>query len=103
MHVGRTFGFDCARPMLVLDAGPDGAVSADGRVMGCHLHGLFAADGFRHAFLDRLRPRADSGLAFEAGVEAALERLADHLEVHLDLDRLIAIARGADAANRRRA
>ena len=40
----------------------------------------------------RLRARADSGLAFEAQVEAALDGLADHLERHVDLDRLREIA-----------
>ena len=74
--------------MLVLGGAPDGAVSADGRVRGCYLHGLFAADGFRHAFLDRLRRREASGLADEAEMEAALDELAGHLERHLDLDRL---------------
>ena len=49
-----TAGPDLARPMLSLDGGPDGAVSADGRVAGCYLHGLFASDSFRHAFLARL-------------------------------------------------
>ncbi len=44
---------DCARPMLDLGGRPDGAVSADGRIMGSYLHGLFAGDDFRHAFLER--------------------------------------------------
>lgn len=89
MHVGRTSGPDTARALLELDAGPDGAVSADGRVMGCYLHGLFAADGFRHVFLSRLRARNDSGVAFDADVEDVLDRLAAHLETHLDGDRLL--------------
>ena len=98
MHVGATKGADLARPMLRLEDGEagsldDGAVAADGRVMGCYLHGLFAADGFRHAFLGRLRARHDSGLTYEAEVEATLDRLADHLEAALDLDRLLAVAR----------
>ncbi|HIJ62437.1 MAG TPA: cobyric acid synthase CobQ, partial [Rhodospirillaceae bacterium] len=71
---------------------PDGAISADGRVMGGYLHGLFAADGFRRAFLDRLQPGAAGGLAFTAEVEAVLDRLARHLETHLDLDGLLAAA-----------
>src|SRR5262249_35664421 len=54
MHVGRTAGVDAARPMLRLAGRADGAVSADGRVCGCHLHGLFASDGFRRTFLSRL-------------------------------------------------
>ena len=93
MHMGLTDGADGKRPMLELDGRPDGAVSADGRVMGCYLHGLFAADGFRRAFLDRLAARATSGPAFEHRLESTLDALADHLEAHLDLDRLLQIGR----------
>jgi adenosylcobyric acid synthase len=93
MHVGQTRGPALDRPLLTLAGRPDGAVSDDGRVLGCYLHGLFAADGFRHAFLSRLKLRAVSGLAYEAGVERTLDALADHLEAHLDLDRLLAAAR----------
>ncbi len=94
MHVGATQGPDLARPMLELSGRPEGAVSADGRVMGCYLHGIFTADGFRHAFLSRLRNREISGVAYEAGVERTLDLLAEHLETHLDLDGLLQAARG---------
>jgi len=94
MHIGATTGADLARPMLELGGRPEGAVSADGRVMGCYLHGLFASDDFRHAFLNRLRHRATSGVAYEAGIERTLDRLAEHLETHLDLDALLEAARG---------
>jgi adenosylcobyric acid synthase len=93
MHMGRTSGTALARPMLELEGRPEGAVSADGRVMGCYLHGLFAADGFRHAFLGRLRERAASGVAYEAQIEEALDALADHLERSVDLDGLLEVAR----------
>ena len=93
MHMGRSQGPACARPMLRLGDRSDGAVSADGRVMGSYLHGLFAADGFRRAFLARLKARADSGLAYETEIEAVLDRLAGHLEAHLDLDGLLAAAK----------
>jgi adenosylcobyric acid synthase len=98
MHVGRSAGPALARPMLHLADGsgsrPEGAVSPDGRVAGCYVHGLFAGDAFRHAFLAGLRPRAASGLAYEQEIEATLDALAAHLAAHLDLDRILAIARG---------
>ena len=58
IHMGRTEGPGRQRPMLRLESATDGAVSADGRVLGCYLHGLLAADSFRTAFLDRIRGRS---------------------------------------------
>jgi adenosylcobyric acid synthase len=92
MHLGETAGPDhAARPMLDLGSRCDGAVGAGGRVMGCYLHGLFASDPFRHAFLARLG--GDGSLAYEATIENTLDGLADHLERHLDLGALLAAAR----------
>lgn len=92
MHVGRTAGPGLARPMLLLGDRGDGSVSADGKIFGCYLHGLFAADEFRHAFLGRLRQRVQSGVAYDAGIDRVLDDLARHLEAHLDLDSLLAQA-----------
>ena len=94
IHMGETAGPDTERPMLRReDGGRDGAVSPCGRVMGCYLHGLFGADGFRHAFLARIRRDRPRGLDYAARVETALDALAGHLEAHADLDRLWEIAR----------
>jgi adenosylcobyric acid synthase len=93
MHVGRTTGPALASPMLDLAGRPDGAVAADGRIMGCYVHGLFAADAFRHGYLARLRNRTASGLSFERQIETTLDALADHLQTHVDLDGLLALAR----------
>jgi adenosylcobyric acid synthase len=92
MHIGRTAGADCARPMLDLGGRPDGAVSKDGRVMGTYVHGLFAGDGFRHAFLNALRPRERSDVAYENLVEQVLDELADHLGRHLEAQRILDLA-----------
>ena len=92
IHMGRTSGPGLARAMLQLAQGADGAVSADGRVSGCYLHGLFGADGFRREFLNRLRPRHDSGLKFEAEIEKTLDSWALHLERHLDIEALWQLA-----------
>ncbi|MFO1119228.1 MAG: cobyric acid synthase [Rhodospirillales bacterium] len=92
MHVGLTTGPGLKRPMLRLEGRDEGAVSADGRVQGCYLHGLFASDAFRSAWLAGLRPGRSGGLAWEPEVERTLDALAAHLEAHLDLDRLLAAA-----------
>jgi len=89
MHMGRSQGEDCARPFLMLDGHPDGAISADGRVMGCYLHGLFASDDFRSALLAGLRQGRQSDLAYEAQVDRVLDELAQHLESHVDMDALL--------------
>jgi adenosylcobyric acid synthase len=93
MHVGRTRGPDTARPMLRLNGHEDGAVSVDGRVAGCHLHGLFGGDRFRRAFLGRLGAAGDPSLDYERRVEDTLDALAQHLEAHLNIARLLEIAR----------
>ncbi|NDV01408.1 cobyric acid synthase [Pseudoroseicyclus sp. CLL3-39] len=90
IHIGRTEGPDAARPWLTVEGQPEGAASPDGRVRGSYLHGLFASDAFRAAYLARLG--APSLPGFEDGVEAALDALADHIEAHLDVDALLALA-----------
>ena len=92
MHMGATEGPDRARPLLRLEGGDDGAVSEDGRVMGCYLHGLFGSDAFRAGFLARLAARDSSGLDFDARIDEALDSLADGVEASLDLDRVLEIA-----------
>ncbi len=91
IHIGRTDGPDRARPVFEIGGQPEGAQSADGRVIGAYLHGMFTGDAFRAAFLKRLGAEA-SGSAYDADVDQVLDRLADHLEEHLDLEGLLAVA-----------
>jgi adenosylcobyric acid synthase len=99
IHLGRTDGPACARPFLEIGGRPEGAVSADGRRMGGYVHGLFAGDAYRVAFLDRLGAVADP-FAYAATVEATLDALADHVERHLDVDGLLALAADRPAPER---
>jgi adenosylcobyric acid synthase len=99
IHMGETavgtganrFAVITERSGRVTAAG-DGAVSPDGRVFGTYLHGIFDNDGFRTAFLNRLRK--GKGLAEQPVAESVADPfnlLAAHLEQHLDMERLLAV------------
>src|ERR1700761_3509668 len=92
MHIGRTEGKDCARPFAFVSGNAEGAISEDGRVQGSYLHGLFASDDFRRAYLAQLGIAA-ANENYGARVESALDALADHIEGHLDVAGLLALAR----------
>jgi adenosylcobyric acid synthase len=92
IHIGRTGGNDRARPFARVGGAAEGAISADGRVHGSYLHGLFTSDEFRRAFLARLGVSA-SDESYSAKVESALDALAEHIEKHFDVDGILALAR----------
>lgn len=93
MHLGMTKGPDRSRPFAQLEDGsPEGAMSADGRVLGTYVHGLFAHDGQRAAWLARFAAGAPA-LDYEASIDRTLDALADHLTRHVDLDQLLRLMR----------
>ncbi|MCR9147258.1 MAG: cobyric acid synthase [Rhodobacteraceae bacterium] len=95
IHLGDTDGPDKARAWLRIGDRAEGAANATGRVRGCYLHGLFASDRFRAAYLAELG--APSEIAFDDQVEDTLDRLAGHLETHMDLDLLLRLAQRPSA------
>ncbi len=93
MHMGETTGPDCTRPFAILSGGAqDGALSPSGQVMGTYVHGLFGDDQQRAAWLARLGA-GPARVAYEAQVEETLDALAAHLSAHVDLNRLLSLAR----------
>ena len=92
IHIGRSEGPDRARPFARIGTEVEGAISADGRVAGSYLHGMFTDDAFRAAFLADLGA-APSSHSHAATVEATLDALATHLETHLDVAGLLDAAR----------
>jgi len=94
MHMGETHGPDSDRPLAIFDNGQrDGAISANGLVMGTYVHGLLSDPAQRQALLARIGAEG-SGRDYRASVDAALDEIAAALERHLDVDALIALARG---------
>jgi adenosylcobyric acid synthase len=93
MHMGVTEGPDRTRPFAhFADGSPEGAVSADGRVIGTYIHGLFADDRQRAAWLARFGA-GKTNIVYDDLVERTLDALAAHLETHIDLDDLLTLAR----------
>lgn len=93
MHVGKTVGPDAARPMVTFaDGRLDGATSPDGRVAGCYVHGLFASDAARGAFLSTFGV-ATSGESYEAEIDDVLDSFAEHLARHVAIDDLLSLAK----------
>jgi adenosylcobyric acid synthase len=93
MHMGVTTGPDCERPFARLaDGTAEGAMAPDGRAAGTYIHGLFADDRQRAAWLTRFAAGAPN-IAYDASIERTLDALAAHLAAHLDLDSLLKLAR----------
>ena len=84
--MGQSQGPALERPLFQLETGADGARSPDGRLEGTYLHGLFANDGYRRAWLERIRSHTAAALDYEVSVETALDELADSLSAALDIN-----------------
>jgi adenosylcobyric acid synthase len=90
IHMGRSRYLDGAVPLIELEDGrKEGAVSFGGRVWGSYIHGIFDRPDLRRAWLRSLGwQREGPGQALADVLEAELNRLADHVEANLDMDRL---------------
>jgi adenosylcobyric acid synthase len=88
IHNGLTQGEALKHPMLVLEGRDDGAMSEDGRVMGCYLHGLFDVPDSCNAILEWAGLKSQRSVDYAIHREQQLDRLADMLEEHLDMTRL---------------
>jgi len=93
IHMGRTTREPGVAPLLRL-RGADGSAHDDGavvgRICGSYVHGLFDQPELRTAFLNGLRATAGLAVSKSAATapEADIDRLADHVEAHLDMRRL---------------
>ncbi|TBV07060.1 cobyric acid synthase [Phytopseudomonas dryadis] len=85
IHAGVSHGEDLRAPAARLDDGRvDGAMSADGQVLGTYLHGLFESTEACAALLRWAGLRAVQTVDYHALRERDIERLADLVETHMD-------------------
>lgn len=104
IHLGQTEGADAARPFARLQyvAGAsgempasaaalrdDGAISADGQVMGTYLHGVFDHVGSAQAILRWAGASGITGIDIAQAREQGFEALADCIGEHLDTAALL--------------
>nr|WP_225737477.1 cobyric acid synthase [Dyella acidiphila] len=89
IHCGVSYGPALATPFARLDGGRnDGALSADGQIVGTYLHGVFDDPQALHALLQWAGLHDAVTLDVHALREASIERLADAVEQHLDTAQL---------------
>ncbi len=99
IHCGASDGPALRRPLLhFAEGGADGAVSDEGHVIGCYLHGLFDAPQALAALLEWAGLREAQPLDIAALREATLDRLADAVERHLDTRALARLTGTEDLA-----
>lgn len=95
IHCGTSRGPALASPACRLDDGRvDGALAPDGNILGSYLHGLFDEPSALRALLQWAGLRDAASSDMHALREAAIERLADAVEAHLDtaaLSRLLGV------------
>jgi adenosylcobyric acid synthase len=86
IHAGVTSGMALANPLVQLDDRDDGAISADEKIAGTYLHGLFDEADACAALLSWAGLHAPAAFDYEARREADIERLADSVIERLDFN-----------------
>ena len=95
IHAGISEGLALSDPFAQLDDGrKDGAISGDRQIMATYLHGVFELPEALSALLQWSGLRAPQIFDYHALREQNLERLADTLEAHLDMERILKVLGG---------
>jgi adenosylcobyric acid synthase len=91
IHLGISRGAALTRPAVKLAARDDGAISADGQILGTYLHGLFESPAASAALLSWAGLKKPETLDYRALRETNIEQLADAIEQHLDISKIGAL------------
>ena len=94
IHIGETVYQEAAEPFAMLnEQEADGCISADTRIFGTYLHGIFDDDGFRHIFIAAARSfhHLAPAIRFEnwrQKREESLNYLANTVRASLDMSQI---------------
>jgi adenosylcobyric acid synthase len=90
IHAGLSSGRALSQPTTVLEgARPDGAISEDKRIFGTYIHGIFEEPDACAALLRWAGLREPQKIDYRMVREQAIERLADTVEGHLNMDKIL--------------
>jgi len=106
IHMGKTelrdekYMFEIIQREEKQTSTPDGFISADGRVWGTYIHGIFDNDGFRQEFIKRVKeakgisvsPEAHASFSFQEFKETQYDRLAELVRRNIDMEAFYRIA-----------
>lgn len=91
IHCGMSVGKALNQPATYLEGEADGALSADGQIFATYLHGLFDTPKALEAILTWACLENAQSIDINAIREQQLERLADTVEQHLQLENMLAL------------
>lgn len=91
IHNGVSDGVALSSPLFDLEGRLEGAVSDDGHILGTYLHGLFDHPEACQSLLKQLGLVNGEQSDYQAHRERELDRLADMLEEHIDIEAVIAL------------
>lgn len=91
IHNGVSTGPALSAPLFDIEGRPEGAISEDGQIIGSYLHGLFDHPEACRALLTRLGLKDAEHVDYQAHRERELDRLADMLEAHIDMEAVLAL------------
>jgi adenosylcobyric acid synthase len=90
IHAGVSIGPALQHPFATLNGHADGAISIDQQIIGTYLHGLFDNSAARDAILDWAGLAHAQPFDYFQHQEQEIDRLADAIEQHMDLDKTFA-------------
>jgi adenosylcobyric acid synthase len=87
--MGESLGPALDNPAIKLMDKVDGVISEDNQIMGTYLHGIFDKTSALSSLLKWAGLYDSTSFDYEALREQELDRLADEMEKHIDIDLLL--------------